>query len=69
MEKENYKLNFGLQVRRYRNERNLTQEELAALCMLDRTYIGSVERGERNIGLLNIYKIANALNINIRDLF
>lgn len=65
---ENYKLNFGLKVRRCRNEKKLTQEELADLCALDRTYIGSVERGERNISLLNIYKIANALNINVRDL-
>lgn len=69
METENYKLGFGLKVRRYRNAKQLTQEELADLCELDRTYIGSVERGERNISLMNIYKIANALNINIKDLF
>lgn len=52
-----------------RKEMGLSQEELALLCELDRSYIGSVERGERNISLINIYKISKALNVSIKDLF
>jgi transcriptional regulator with XRE-family HTH domain len=43
--------------------------ELAHKTQLDRTYIGGVERGERNIGLKNIERIAKALGVNIEDLF
>lgn len=60
---------FGRNVRRYRKERSLSQEQLGDKCQLDRTYIGSVERGERNIGLVNIYRIANALQLDVRELF
>ncbi len=52
---------FGLRVRHYRKLKSLSQEELADLCDLHRTYIGSVERGERNITLLNAEKIAQSL--------
>jgi len=60
---------FGKTIRLIRESRNMTQEKLADLCGLHRTYIGSVERGERNISLENIQKIANALQIKIVDLF
>ncbi|EJP3285070.1 helix-turn-helix domain-containing protein [Yersinia ruckeri] len=69
MKKNEYQICFGLAVRKQRNNRNLTQEELASLCDLDRTYIGSVERGERNVSLVNIHKIASALNIEVKELF
>ena len=46
-----------------------SQIELASKAHLDRTYIGGVERGERNVALKNIEKIANALNVEISDLF
>lgn len=69
MENSKYKINFGLMVRSHRNKQNLTQEQLADLCELDRTYIGSVERGERNISLISIHKIASALKINVKELF
>ena len=59
---------FGNKVREARNLLGLSQEELADLCGLDRTYIGGVERGERNISLINIIKIANALKVNPSDL-
>lgn len=52
---------FGAEIRRKRLELGLSQEELAALCDLHRTYIGSVERGERNVSLQNIVSIAHAL--------
>lgn len=54
---------FGDRVRELRHQSSLSQEGLAALCKLDRTYIGGVERGERNISLINIIKISNALKV------
>lgn len=60
---------FGLRIRHLRIERKLSQEKLAELSGLHRTYIGMIERGEKNITLLNIYKLANALEINIGVLF
>lgn len=59
---------FGERVRQLRKQKELSQEALALACELDRTYIGGVERGERNISLLNIHKIAGALGIAARDL-
>ena len=59
---------FGEQIKIVRNERKISQEKLAELSKLDRTYISSVERGQRNIGILNIIKIANALNVNVCSL-
>ncbi len=60
---------FGKRIRAVRKEKGLSQEALALACTLDRTYVGSVERGERNISLVNIYKIARALAVNEADLF
>lgn len=60
---------FGSRVRHLRQARGLSQEELADRCRLHRTYIGSVERGERNLGLLNTYAIAKALGASVVDLF
>ena len=56
-------------MRDLRRERGLSQEALALVCGLDRTYIGSVERGERNISLLNIHLIASALGVPVKELF
>lgn len=60
---------FGVQVRYYRKLRRLSQEELSDLCELHRTYIGLVERGERNITLLNAEKIATALKEPLLSFF
>lgn len=59
---------FGERVRVLRQARCLSQEGLALAAGLDRTYIGGVERGERNISLLNIQKIAQALDVSPADL-
>lgn len=60
---------FGEKVRFFRKKLGLSQESLALLSDLDRSYIGSIERGERNISIINIHKISKALNVNIKDLF
>lgn len=60
---------LGRRVRELRKARGLSQEALALACSLDRTYIGGVERGERNVSLVNIYKIARALGVGVRELF
>jgi transcriptional regulator with XRE-family HTH domain len=55
-------------VRELRTERGLSQEKLAELSEIHRTYIGDVERGTRNIALVNMTKIANALNVPLSKL-
>lgn len=60
---------FGARVRMLREQLGLSQESLAEKAGLHRTYIGSIERGERNVSLVNIGKIARALNVAMRDLF
>ncbi|HAA32308.1 MAG TPA: XRE family transcriptional regulator [Cyanobacteria bacterium UBA8553] len=54
---------FGNTVRTLRIQKGLSQESLADLCNLHRTYIGGIERGERNIALMNILYIAKALDV------
>lgn len=66
---ENICLKFGNNVRKFRISRGYSQEKLAELSGLHRTYISAVERGKRSIALENINKIANALEIDISNLF
>lgn len=60
---------FGERVRHLRKQKDISQEELAHRADLHRTYIGMIERAEKNITLLNIKKIADALEVPIKDLF
>jgi transcriptional regulator with XRE-family HTH domain len=57
--------NLGDVIRAERLALNLSQEELAERCRVHRTYLGSVERGERNISIQNVARIANALNTRV----
>lgn len=59
---------FGGNVRRIRKEKNLSQEQLSFKADLHRTYIGMIERAEKNITLINIEKIAKALDVDIIEL-
>lgn len=61
-------VNFGLKVCEERKKLGLSQEELANRAGVHRTYIGMIERAEKNITLKNIEKIAKALNVSIGDL-
>lgn len=60
---------FGNRVRKLRKSKGWSQEEFADQCGLHRTYIGAIERGERNVSLNNIHAIAKALDISVKDLF
>ena len=64
----NILIKFGQNVQRIRKEKGFSQEKLAELAGVHRTYIGMIERAEKNITLINIEKIAKALNININEL-
>jgi transcriptional regulator with XRE-family HTH domain len=66
---EDIRLRFGKAVRKKRHALGVSQEEFADICGLDRTYIGGIERGERNVALVNIERIAKALKISLPELF
>jgi len=59
---------FGRRVRKLRSQQELSQEAFAERCGLDRTYVGGIERGERNLALRNINAIAEALGISLAEL-
>jgi transcriptional regulator with XRE-family HTH domain len=60
---------LGLRVRRLRETANLTQAQLGERCGLHRTFIGGVERGERNVAVLNLRAIAQGLRVSLASLF
>jgi transcriptional regulator with XRE-family HTH domain len=60
---------FGQVVRRYRLALGISQEILAERSDLHRTYISGIERGQRNVSLINIHKLAKALNVSPAELF
>ena len=63
------KQTVGKRVKELRNKIGISQEELADNAQLDRTYITSVECGKRNISIVNIEKLANALNVTLKEFF
>lgn len=69
MSKKKVLVIFGERVRELRKEKELSQEELSFKADLHRTYIGMIERAEKNITLANIEKIAKALNVELIELF
>jgi len=66
---EDIRLRFGKAVRSLRHQLGVSQEEFADICGLDRTYIGGIERGERNVSLVNIERIAKAFKLSMSELF
>ena len=59
----------GFNIREIREEKKLSQEQVANRADLHRAYVGQIERGEKNIGLRNLEKIAKALKVSIKDFF
>jgi transcriptional regulator with XRE-family HTH domain len=66
---DNIRVRFGKALRHRRNKLGVSQEAFADMCELDRTYIGGIERGERNVALVNIEKLAKTLRISVSELF
>ena len=60
---------FGFAVKVYREELGLTQEDLAEKAGIHRTYLSDIERGSRNVSLLNIERLASALSLSLSELF
>lgn len=69
MKVEHVKQQFGKSVRKHRVAAGLTQEELADAAGLDRSYVGSVERGERNLSIENVCRLAFAIGVTPGELF
>ena len=67
-ESDLHKKAFGLAVRKYRERLGVSQEELARRAGIHRTYVGDVERGERNISVVNMMRLARALNTDLSKL-
>jgi transcriptional regulator with XRE-family HTH domain len=63
------RIRFGRAIRRVRERQRISQEEAAERCRLHRTYYSGIERGVRNLSLVNIDKIAKGLKISLRSLF
>ena len=66
---DDIKIKFGKQLKIERNKLGLSQEAFASKCNLDRTYIASIENGKRNVSILNIEKICNALHYTLSEYF
>ncbi len=60
---------LGTTIRKKREALELSQENFASLCGMHRTYMGAIERGERNVSLLNIRRIASVLELKLSELF
>ncbi len=65
----NIQQKYGIKVKKFRLDKGWSQEKLALNADLDRTYIPSIEKGERNVSIVVVEKIAIALHVEIRDFF
>lgn len=63
------RIRFGRAIRRIREEQGINQEEAAERCRLHRTYYSGIERGTRNVSLINIEKVAKGLKTSLPELF
>lgn len=63
------KVKIGNKIRMLRHQRNLSQEQFASICGLDRTYIAGIEQGNRNVSIVNLEKIALAFKVSLSELF
>ena len=68
MTKDERMIAFGKRVREARKSKGISQERLAEMAGIDRSYMGNIERGEKNITLKKAYEICDALDIDIQDL-
>ena len=66
---EDIRLKIGLRIKELREKDNMSQKDLAYSADLDRSYIASVESGQRNVSIVNIEKIATALNVTVKEFF
>jgi transcriptional regulator with XRE-family HTH domain len=67
-ERHDVLIQFGARVRAIRQSKSLSQEAFASICGLDRTYISGIERGVRNVSLLNLHVLAKALDLSLSEL-
>jgi transcriptional regulator with XRE-family HTH domain len=65
----NVKLKIGFRIKELRETKNMSQKDLAYTADLDRSYIASIENGQRNVSIVNIEKIAAALGVTLKELF
>ncbi len=63
------KLKIGQRIKELREKAEMSQKDLAYTADLDRSYIASIENGQRNVSIVNIQKIANALNVTLKEFF
>lgn len=63
------RIKIGVRLKELRNEKGLSQEKFSFICELDRTYIASIEQGKRNVSIVNIEKIAKALDMSVYQFF
>lgn len=66
---EGIRLKIGQRIKALREKANMSQKDLAYSSDLDRSYIASVESGQRNVSIINIEKIAKALNVTVKEFF
>lgn len=65
----NIKQKLGLRIKELRKSKGLSQEKLANIAEIDRTYLPTIEKGERNVSIEVVEKLAKALNVKVKDLF